>query len=63
MNIILTEIGLKKALLGREKNPQDMKEETWSELNKNALTAIQFYLSNEVLYEFSMEKTTSSLWE
>jgi len=29
MNAILTQSGLKKALLGREKKPQDMKEETW----------------------------------
>jgi len=28
MNIILTQSELKKALLGREKKPQDMKEET-----------------------------------
>ena len=29
MNAILTQSGLKEALLGREKKPQDMKEETW----------------------------------
>jgi len=28
MNVILTQSGLKKVLLGREKKPQDMKEET-----------------------------------
>jgi len=40
MNTILTQSGLKKALLGREKKFQDMKEETWHELDKKALTAI-----------------------
>jgi len=63
MNTILTRSGLKKALLGRKKKPQDKKEETWQELNKKALTAIQLCLTDEVLDEFSMEKTASSLWK
>ena len=29
MNVILTQSRLKKVLLGTEKNPQDVKEETW----------------------------------
>ena len=62
MNVILTQSGLKKALLGREKKPQDMKEETWQELDEKALTAIQFYLAEEVLDEFSLEKIVSSFW-
>ena len=40
-----------------------MKEETWQELDEKALTAIQFFLADEVLDEFSIEKTVSSLWE
>ena len=62
MNVILTQSGLKIALLGREKKPQDMKEETWQELNEKTLTAIQLYLADEVLDEFSSKKITSSLW-
>ena len=62
INAILTQSGLKKVLLRREKKPQDMKEETWQELNEKALTAIQLCLADEVLDEFSTEKT-SSLWE
>ena len=34
MNAILTRSGLKKALLQREKKPQDMKRETWQELDE-----------------------------
>jgi len=63
MNFILIQSGLKKALLKREKKPQDMKEKTWQELDEKALTAIQLCLVDEVLNEFSTEKTTSSLWE
>ena len=61
MNVILTQSGLKKALLGRGKKPQGMREETWEELNEKALTVIQLCLVDEVLDEFSIEKTTSSL--
>ena len=61
MNAILTQSELKKALLGIEKRPQDIKEETWQELDEKALTAIQLCLTNKVLDEFSTEKTTSSL--
>jgi len=35
INAILTQSGLKKALLVREKKPQDMKKETWQELDEN----------------------------
>jgi len=63
MNVILTQSGSKKALLEKEEKSQDMKEETWQELNKKPLTAIQLYLTDKVLDEFSTEKTTSSLWE
>jgi len=40
-----------------------MKKETWQELDEKALMAIQLYLADEVLDEFSTEKIVSSLWE
>ena len=58
-NAILTPSWLKKALLGREKKPQDMKEETYQELDEKVLTIIQLCLTDEVLDKFSMEKTAS----
>ena len=39
-----------------------MKEETWQELDEKALIAIQFCLADEVLDEFSTEKTIFLLW-
>ena len=63
MHAILTQSGLKKVLLGREKKPQDMKEKTWQELDEKALTVIQLCLADEVANEFSSDKTTSLLWE
>jgi len=63
MNVILNHSVLKKTLLGREKKPKDMKKETWQELDEKALTAMQLFLEDKVLDEFSTEKTTSLLWE
>ena len=63
MNDIHTQSGLKKVLLRREKKCQDMKEETWQELDEKALTTIHICLADEVLDEFSMKKTTFSFWE
>ena len=40
-----------------------MKEEIWQDLDEKALTAIQLFLLDEMLDEFSMEKTASSLWK
>ena len=42
---------------------QDMNEKTLQELEEKILTAIQFCLTDEVLDEFSMEKTASYLWK
>ena len=63
MNVILTQSELKKALLGREKKPQDMQEEIWQELNDKASTAVPLCLADEVLDVFSTKKITSSLCE
>ena len=57
MNAFLTQSELKKALL-KEKKSENMKEETWQELDEKALTAIQICLADEVLDEFSSEKTS-----
>jgi len=63
MNVILTQSGLKKALFEKKKKPENMKDETWQELNEKALTTIQLCLADEMLDEFSSMKTASSQWE
>ena len=63
MNAILTQSRLKKTLLGKEKKRSEMKEEAWVEMDEKALTAIQLCLADEVLDEFSSDKTTAALWE
>jgi len=42
MNAILTQSGLKKALLRREKKSLDIKEETWQELDEKGLKLFNF---------------------
>lgn len=39
-----------------------MKDEAWEELDEKNLTVIQLRQADEVLDEFSYEKTTTSLW-
>ena len=60
MNAILTQSGLKKELLGREKKPQDMKKETWQELDEKTLTAIQL-CSVDKMDDIFTEKIASLL--
>ena len=56
MNAILSQSRLKKTLLKREKKSQDMKKETWQKLDKKALIAIQFCLTDKVLMSFLWRK-------
>jgi len=56
MNAILIWSGLKKALLRREKKPQDMKGETWQELDEKALMAIQLCLAEKCWMSFLQRK-------
>jgi hypothetical protein len=39
--------------------PADMKDATWEQFDENALTVIQLCLMDDVLDEFSSEKTSS----
>ena len=62
MKAVLTQNGLKKALQGKSKKPPTMTNEKWDELDEKALSAIQLYLSREVLREVIHETTTAELW-
>jgi hypothetical protein len=52
MFAVLTQNGLKKALLGKSKKAETMSEDEWNEMDDKALTAIQLNLSNDVIQEF-----------
>jgi hypothetical protein len=51
MKAILTQNNLYKLLLRKDQKPTTMDEDKWAEIDEKALSAIQLYLSNEVLHE------------
>jgi len=53
MNAILTQIRLKKALPGKNKKSENMKEETGQKMDEKGLAVIQIFLADEVFDEFS----------
>ncbi|KAK5770576.1 hypothetical protein PVK06_046727 [Gossypium arboreum] len=61
MMAILVQSGLKKVVIG--KKPENLNKTEWEELDEKALSAIQLYLTNTVLQEVLMEKTSSALWK
>ncbi|KAG8474865.1 hypothetical protein CXB51_031592 [Gossypium anomalum] len=61
MMAILVQSGLKKVVTG--KKPENLNKIEWEELDEKALSAIQLCLTNTVLQEVLMEKTSSALWK
>lgn len=62
MKAVLTQIGLRRALDGKQKKPLTMTDEEWQEMDEKALSAIQLCLTTEVLYEVLHEETAAGLW-
>ena len=62
MRTLLTQQGLYKTVLGKDKLSATMKEDEREELDIKALSAIKLCLSNEVLREVADEMTTAELW-
>ncbi|KAL5795047.1 hypothetical protein ACOSP7_003641 [Xanthoceras sorbifolium] len=61
MRAVLVQSGVQKALKGIK--PADMKDVDWEDIDEKARSAIQLFLSDEVLREVISEKTTKALWE
>ncbi|KAK5772198.1 hypothetical protein PVK06_048475 [Gossypium arboreum] len=61
MMAIIVQSGLKKVIIG--KKPENLNKTEWEELDEKALSAIQLCLTNTVLQEVLMEKTSSALWK
>ncbi|MFQ6637723.1 hypothetical protein Gotur_014181 [Gossypium turneri] len=61
MMAILVQSGLKKVVT--RKKPENLNKIEWEELDEKALSAIKLCLTNTVLQEVLMEKTSSALWK
>ncbi|KAK5831022.1 hypothetical protein PVK06_014817 [Gossypium arboreum] len=60
MMAILVQSGLKKVI---GKKPENLNKIEWEELDEKTLFAIQLCLTNTVLQEVLMEKTSFALWK
>ncbi|KAJ8615808.1 hypothetical protein MRB53_035180 [Persea americana] len=63
MKNILIQQGIKIALLGKEKKPEKMNADEWADVDERAMSSIEQYLSDEVMFNVMLEKSAKDLWE
>jgi len=61
MTAILSTLGIKDAIYGREVDAE-MTDKKWKEMDDKALSTIQLCLSDATLQEVLSETTTMGLW-
>jgi len=62
MKDLLIQQRVHKALLGKEKKPETVKDVEWVEMEK-AASAIRLNLGDEVIHNILEAKTTKEVWE
>ena len=63
MRDLLIQQGVHKALLGKEKKPETMKDVEWVEMDENVASAIRLNLGDKVIHNILEAKTTKEVWE
>jgi gag-polypeptide of LTR copia-type len=63
MTAILSSIGIKDAIHGRDKLVEPITDKKWFDLDDKALSIIQMCLSNSTLQEVLSDNTAKDLWE
>ena len=63
MKAILVQNGVQTTFDGVDKMTQGMTMTKWEEIDLKVLSAVQLYLSNEVLREVVKESTTKGIWD
>lgn len=48
--MLLIKEGLYKAIIGKEKKPTNMKEDTWNDMDQKAQYMLELCLDDEVMY-------------
>ncbi|KAJ8644714.1 hypothetical protein MRB53_006462 [Persea americana] len=61
MKNILIQQGIKVALLGKEKKPEKMNADEWADVDERAMSSIEQYLSDEVMFNVMEEKSAKYL--
>ena len=62
MKDLLIQQGVHKALLGKEKKQEMMKDEEWVEMNEKAASTIRLNLADKVIHNILEAKTTKKIW-
>ena len=63
MKDLLIQQGVHKALLGKEKKPEMMKDVEWVEMDEKAGSAICLNLGGEVIHNILEAKTAKEVWK
>ena len=63
MKDLLIQQGVHKALLGKEKKLETMKDIEWVEMDEKAASAIRLNLGDEVIHNILVAKTSKEVWE
>ncbi|KAJ8619719.1 hypothetical protein MRB53_028248 [Persea americana] len=63
MKNILIQQGIKVALLGKEKQPEKMDADEWADIDERAMSSIEQYFSDKVMFNVMEEKSAKDLWE
>jgi len=63
MAAILSTLGIKDAIYGREEADADMTDKKWKEIDDKALSTIHLCLSDATLQEVLSETTAMGLWK
>ena len=63
MKDLLIQQGVHKALLGKEKKPETMKDVEWVEMGEKATSAICLNLGDEVIHNILEAKIAKEVWK
>ena len=63
MKDLLIQQGVHKALLGKEKKLETMKDVEWVEMDEKAASAIRLNLGDEIIHNILVAKTSKEVWE
>ncbi len=62
MHDLLVQQGVVKALMGKSKQPYNITDDEWDEMDESAVSAIRLCLAEDVLFNIVSETTTAGLW-
>ena len=62
MHDLLVQHGVANALLGKSKQPYNITDNEWAEMDERAISAIRLCLADDVLLNIVSETTAAGLW-